>query len=194
VGGASNPSAGQIINFIRGHAGQEITIEWKRGDQAMSGRVTPSQEGRIGITIGSIYTGPVKRVDYTMPQALFAGVGDIGGAVVMFVKSIGWVIAGKVAFKNAVGGPIMIAQLATQSAASGLGTFLGFMGLLSVSLAIINILPFPALDGGHLVFVIYERIFRREIPAKVKIIFQQVGFGLLLLLMAFVIYNDITRF
>ncbi|MGC8654538.1 MAG: site-2 protease family protein, partial [Candidatus Kryptoniota bacterium] len=93
-----------------------------------------------------------------------------------------------------VGGPIKIAQLATESAEMGAISFLGFMALLSISLAVLNILPFPGLDGGHLAFLIYEAVFRKEVPAKIKIYAQQVGFALLLLFMAFVIYNDIVHF
>ena len=91
-------------------------------------------------------------------------------------------------------GPIAIAQMATQSAESGLASFLGFMALLSMSLAVINILPFPALDGGHLAMLVFEKIFHREIPYRVKIAIQQAGFIMLLALMAFVIYNDLSRF
>jgi regulator of sigma E protease len=76
----------------------------------------------------------------------------------------------------------------------GLVTYLGFMGLLSISLAILNILPFPALDGGHLLFLVYEGIFRREIPVKIKLGLQKIGFVLLLAFMAFVVYNDIINF
>jgi regulator of sigma E protease len=59
---------------------------------------------------------------------------------------------------------------------------------------VLNIIPFPALDGGHIIFLVYEAIFRREIPTKVKLAFQQIGFFLLLAFMAFVIYNDIANF
>jgi len=68
------------------------------------------------------------------------------------------------------------------------------MALLSMSLAILNVLPFPALDGGHLMFLTYEGIFRREIPHKVKLAIQQAGVFLLLVFMAFVLYNDIATF
>jgi regulator of sigma E protease len=88
----------------------------------------------------------------------------------------------------------MIAKMATRSAEGGFLNFLGFMAVLSMNLAILNLFPFPALDGGHAIFLIYEGIFRREIPAKVKIAVQQVGFVLLLVFMAFVLYNDIIRF
>jgi len=66
--------------------------------------------------------------------------------------------------------------------------------LLSISLALLNILPFPALDGGHLVFLGYEAVFRKEVPSKVKIVIQQAGFILLLVFMAFVLYNDVVNF
>jgi regulator of sigma E protease len=76
----------------------------------------------------------------------------------------------------------------------GIGSFLAFMALLSISLAVLNVLPIPALDGGHLAFLIYESIAKREVPTKIKLFAQQVGFALLLLFMAFVIYNDIVHF
>jgi len=65
---------------------------------------------------------------------------------------------------------------------------------LSISLAILNILPFPALDGGHLLFLVYEAIFRREIPVKIKLMIQRAGVALLLVFMAFVLINDIINF
>jgi regulator of sigma E protease len=84
--------------------------------------------------------------------------------------------------------------MATQTAELGLVTYLGFIALLSVSLAILNILPFPALDGGHLMFLIYEGIFRREIPVRIKLGLQKAGMILLLAFMAIVVFNDILHF
>ena len=103
----------------------------------------------------------------------------------------GKVINGQVQFSKAFGGPIKIAQYAARSADTGLLSFLYFLALLSLSLAIINIFPFPVLDGGHLLIIIIEGIFRKEIPIKVKVAIQNTGFVILLLLMAFIIYNDI---
>ncbi|MCE5305263.1 site-2 protease family protein, partial [bacterium] len=96
-------------------------------------------------------------------------------------------------FKESVGGPIMIAQQASDQASMGILSFMNFIALLSVSLAIINILPLPALDGGHLVFIIIEAITRKEVSPKIKIAIQQSGVVLLMLLMIFVVYNDLTR-
>ena len=87
----------------------------------------------------------------------------------------------------------MIAKGARDYAAKGLSSFLTFIAMLSITLAIINILPLPALDGGHIVFVIIEAIIRKELPLKFKIAVQNVGMALLLVLMAFVFYNDISK-
>jgi regulator of sigma E protease len=76
---------------------------------------------------------------------------------------------------------------------SGVDTFLIFMALISVSLAVMNLLPLPGLDGGHLVFVLVETIIRREISTSIKIRVQQIGMALLLALMAYVLFLDLTR-
>ena len=109
----------------------------------------------------------------------------------MLFKSIFKVIKGDIPFKKAIGGPIKIAQASAQSAESGFASFIGFVALLSMSLAVINILPFPALDGGHFMILLWEAVFRRPVSYKVQIALQNVGFILLIALMLFVIYNDI---
>ncbi len=183
-----------VVTLIKKHAGQSITLSWKRNGKELSGKTAVTREGRIGVGIEGMYVGPVQRVQYSFIGALPEGLNKSWQAVYLFYLTINKIVAGKASIKESLGGPIAIAQLATQSANYGLTSFLGFMALLSMSLALINILPFPALDGGHLVMMIYEKIFRREIPHRLKIIIQQTGFILLLLLMAFVIYNDISRF
>jgi regulator of sigma E protease len=185
----------QVLKIVKANVGKEVSIQWMRNDSTFSGKVIPDTDGRIGIvTEQKPFAGPIKRYEYTILEALPRGVAEIWNVTVLFGKSIWQVIIGKTPFGKSVGGPIRIAQLATRSAEFGLGSFLGFLALLSVSLAILNIIPFPALDGGHLLFLAYEAIFRREIPSKIKIAFQQVGFFLLLAFMAFVIYNDIANF
>ena len=186
-------SSYQVVHYVRKHAGDTIALSWKRSEEVFSGKAAVTAEGRIGINIGR-YNGPFKRIQYSIFEAFPEGITDVAQASVLFYKSITQVIAGKVSFKESFGGPIKIAQLATQSAEYGLISYLGFMALLSMSLAILNILPIPALDGGHLALLLYEKIFHREIPHKVKIAIQQAGFILLLVFMAFVIYNDISNF
>ncbi|HUN66075.1 MAG TPA: RIP metalloprotease RseP [Bacteroidota bacterium] len=183
-----------VVTKIKQHRGSAITLTWKRGDRVLSGNTVVTGEGRIGIGIQPTYTGPVKRVQYSLLGAFPEGLKKTGESIYLFYLTVSKIAAGKASIKESFGGPIAIAQLATQSASYGISSFLGFMALLSMSLATINILPFPALDGGHIAMMLFERIFRREIPQRAKIVIQQTGFILLLLLMAFVIYNDISRF
>ncbi len=184
----------KVREIVKEHAGKPMLIRWRRDGQAMAGTVTPTDDGRIGISFGARYDGPTATVRYTVPEALSKGLNDLAVVSVLFVHQMGQLVTGKVAFSQSVGGPIKIAQMATQSAEMGVATYFGFMALLSISLAFLNILPFPALDGGHLVFLIYEAIFRKEIPVRVKLALQKAGFVLLLAFMAFVLYNDILHF
>lgn len=187
-------TSSRVVQIVRASVGKELKVEWKRGGEILSGVTTPDEDRRIGIGIGSEYTGPITHLKYNLLEALREGVEDIVAYSQLILKSIWQIIAGKVSLRESVGGPIKIAQMATQTAEVGIGSFVGFMALLSMSLATLNILPFPALDGGHLMFLLYEAVFRREIPQRVKLALQQAGFFLLLAFMAFIIYNDIANF
>ena len=179
---------------IKQYASKEVEFKWRRGDKEMSARVVPTEEGRIGISLTPHYMGPVERRVFSFFGAMGEALKDMVGAVSAFFKNVRAIFAGDVSLGESVGGPVKIAQIASRSAAAGLASFLTVMAWLSLTLAILNILPFPALDGGHLMFLVYEGIFRREIPARVKIVLQQAGFALLLVFMAFVLYNDIANF
>ncbi len=180
--------------MVQENKDKQILLGIKRGSQSRRISVTPNADGKIGIEIETEYTGPVKNFSYNVLTAIPVGLGQTFDATALLVQSLARIVTGQVSFTKSIGGPIKIAQLATQSAEMGFMSFLGFMALLSISLAVLNVLPFPALDGGHLAFLIYESIFRREVPTKIKLFAQQVGFALLLLFMAFVIYNDIVHF
>jgi regulator of sigma E protease len=185
---------GSLQEAIRINAGKEILLSWARGDQKMNARVRPTAEGRIGISLNGAYQGPIIHEQYSLLEALPIGVGELKVTSVLFLSNLYQMATGKASLSKSVGGPIKIAQLAKRSADNGVLEFFGFIALLSISLALLNILPFPALDGGHLVFLVYEAVFRREVPSKVKIVIQQAGFILLLVFMAFVLYNDVVNF
>jgi regulator of sigma E protease len=191
---------GETISFqslqetVKRSSGKEIVIQWKRDEAVQEAKITPSADGKIGIGFSPVYTGPVEQIHYSLLASLPEGISDAWNMSWMNLKSIYQIFVGRVSFSKSVAGPIMIAKMATRSAEVGIMSFLGFMALLSMNLAILNLFPFPALDGGHAMFLVYEGIFRREIPARVKIAIQQVGFVLLLVFMAFVLYNDIIRF
>jgi regulator of sigma E protease len=187
-------SYGSLPEVIRANAGKEIVLRWKRGAEERDAHVTPTAEGRIGISLTAAYHGPVIRQEYGLVEALPISAREVTVASAMFLENLYQIITGKVSLAKSVGGPIRIAQMANRYAESGAISFLGFMAMLSVSLALLNILPFPALDGGHIVFVVFEAIFRREVPVRVKIAIQKAGFFLILAFMAFVVYNDIVHF
>jgi regulator of sigma E protease len=183
-----------VLSIVQQHAGKPLEVEWRRTGELMRGTTVPTDDGKIGISFRPRYNGPVRRIEYSILEALPQGAKDIASVSVLFVQQIGHIITGRTSLSQSVGGPIRIAQMATQSAELGVLTYLGFMALLSVSLAILNILPFPALDGGHILIILIEVVARRELPVRVKLGIQKVGFFLLLAFMAFVVYNDILHF
>jgi regulator of sigma E protease len=187
-------SFGSLQETIKSSAGKEILLTWSHGDQKVSARITPTAEGRIGIAHEPAYRGPVVHEQYSLLEALPIGVSELKTTSVLFLSNLYQIVTGKASLSKSMGGPLKIAQLAKRSADNGVLEFFGFIGLLSISLALLNILPVPALDGGHLVFLLYEAVFRREVPNKVKIAIQQAGFILLLVFMAFVIYNDVINY
>jgi len=184
----------KVREIVHGSAGKPLRVEWKRSNEVLSGTTTPTPEGIIGISFGLSYTGPFTKVRFSLVGALPEGIKDIYTYTKLSVQQIWQIVIGKRPFAQSVGGPVRIAQMATQSAEMGLVTYFGFMALLSISLALLNILPFPALDGGHLFFLVYEAIFRREVPIKIRLGLQKIGLVLLLAFMAFVVYNDIANF
>jgi len=117
----------------------------------MNAKVTPNSEGRIGIQIASVYQGPLKRQQYGFFEALPAGVQELQFTSILFLSNMYQLIVGKASLKS-MGGPVKIAQMAKRSADSGFIEFFGFIGLLSISLALLNILPFPHLTAGILCF------------------------------------------
>lgn len=187
-------SSQQLIDIISSSPEKAIEMVVLRNYDTLSIQVIPSSEGKIGIISGIVIYAPVDLEKYNFVQAGFKAFENIYDNTILFFSIISKVITGKVEFANAFGGPIRIAKIAAQTADVNLLSFLNFLALLSLSLAIINILPFPVLDGGHLIIVLLEGILRKEISPKVKIIIQNIGFIILLLFMAFVIYSDIMNY
>jgi regulator of sigma E protease len=194
INGAPLGADTQVKPLIQANAGKPTQMEWQRGKERLSGTTIPTADGMIGIGYALRYNGPVRSVKFSLLESFPRAWNDVYSVSILFMKQVGQIITGKIAFSQSVGGPIKIAQMATQTAELGILTYLGFMALLSMSLAILNFLPFPALDGGHMVFLVYEAVFRREVPVKVRMALQKAGFILLLAFMAFVVYNDLRTF
>ncbi len=185
-------SVSQLQHYIRGHAGQAVTMHIERGTETMPLQVNVGKDSAIRVELATSYVGPKRETSIGLVDAVGMAFADVKQTVVLIVGSVGHVIQGDVSVRQSFGGPIKIAKMAARSQELGWDAFLRFMALISISLAVMNLLPLPGLDGGHLVFVLVEAVIRREIPAQVKIRIQQVGMILLLALMAFVIYLDLT--
>lgn len=193
INGKNIYSSSEFIALVKSHKQKPLFFEWERKGKILSDSITPNEQGIIGVQIIHLYTGKMKHEKYGLFESAGIGVEETYHSVELFISSVIQIIKGNISIKQSIGGPVQIAKRATQSAEMGLSYFINFMAILSITLAVINILPFPALDGGHLVFIIIEGIIRREVHPKVKIVFQQVGFAVLMLFMLYVIYNDFTR-
>ncbi len=111
---------------------------------------------------------------------------------VFTLQMIGKMVAGEMSWKN-VSGPITIADYAGKSAQMGISSYLGFLAVISISLGVLNLLPIPVLDGGHLMYYVVEMVKGSPLSARAMEVGQQVGMALLFALMVFAIYNDISR-
>ena len=191
LNGVSLYSAKQTTEIISANPKKELQLVVQRDKKEVNISVTPGEDAKIGVAIGPVFMGESQMRTYGAFESVYYGWKDIEKMTALTFSMIGKVFTGDVEFKKAFGGPIKIAQIAAKSADSGMSNFLYFLALLSLSLAILNIMPFPVLDGGHLVMIIVEAVIKREIPIKIKMAIQNTGLVLLLLLMAFIIYNDI---
>lgn len=135
----------------------------------------------------------VRLKDYTLFAAIGSGISDTWLNTRMVASSLKRIFVGQDSFRQNIGGPVMIARVTREAADMGAPYFWQIVAMLSITLAIINILPIPALDGGHLVFLIYEGIVRKEPSLKIRMALQQFGMVILLIFMVFVIFNDILK-
>jgi regulator of sigma E protease len=143
----------------------------------------------IGITASGKH---VRSVKLNPLESFYQSLRQTGQVSKLMIVGIVKLIKGDISTKN-LGGPIMIAQMAGDQAKQGAASLIYFIAFISINLAIINFLPIPVLDGGHLMFFLIEAIVRRPVSIKLRERAQQVGIFLLALLTIFVFYNDIVR-
>lgn len=187
----------EVQGFIEGFKGQEIAFFMKRGNEIIEKNIVPRMnppegEGALGIAMARIgevsypfYLAPLKGIEST---AVFARETIRGFGVI--VKD--FLTTGKVS--EGLAGPIGIAVMSGQAQKMGFLFLLQFVALISINLAIINVIPFPALDGGRLLFLAIEKIKGSPVRQKYEKIAHTVGFALLILVMIFITFRDIGRF
>ena len=157
--------------------------------------VAPAPSGEryvLGVELDDTALG-VRYERFGLGEGLAAGARQAYVTTATYAGFVGKLFSGRESVRENVGGPIMIAQQSKQAADRGGASFWSFVAILSVALAVFNILPIPALDGGHLVFLAYEAVVRREPSLKVRMVVQQIGLFLILALMVFAIFNDVSR-
>ncbi|MCG2677141.1 site-2 protease family protein, partial [bacterium] len=163
-----------------------IMPELKRVEDLLGQEV---EGGMIGIT----FPEELIRVRYPIGEAIGMGGRRTIELTVLTLRGLGMLISGRVPLKS-LAGPLFIVQAAGTAAKIGFATLLGFIGIISVNLFVINLLPIPILDGGHILFLALEGMRKKPLSIRAQEIVQQIGLFIILLIFAIVIRNDIPRF
>jgi len=196
----------QWVEIIRASPELELEIEVERGNQLIGLRLTPalselpdgSRIGIIGAYVQQVdYDELVPRemrreVKYNVLSAIVPAITETYEKSVFVLVSIKKMIVGLISVKN-INGPITIAQVAGETASYGLNVYLGFLALLSISLGVMNLMPIPILDGGHILYNLIEIVTRRPVPEKVQSFGLQIGLLLISGIMMLAVYNDVAR-
>lgn len=171
----------------------ELTV--LRGDERFQTEVTPNQENIIGIQLAQTSNLlEVEHIQYGLFGSIGFGIEKTEETFTGIIQGFAKMFSGDISVKKNLGGPVAIAQFTKDATdqAGWLG-FWNFTAFLSVTLAIMNMLPIPVLDGGHVMFLAYEGITRREPSEKVRMALQQIGFFIIIALFIYVTFNDIIR-
>jgi regulator of sigma E protease len=190
------------VEYVRARPGQAIALEYERDGSVLYTEITPERVsgdsgevfGRVGVSVArpQVPEDMIRKFERGPLEAAGAAVVRTWNLMGFTLNSIKKMLMGLISPKN-LSGPITIAKVASASAKSGLESYIGFLALLSVSLGVLNLLPIPVLDGGHLLFYTVELLAGRPVPEKIQSLGYQVGLFLVLGMMMLALYNDVTR-
>ena len=191
-----------LVSIVRDGPGKALEFEVLRDGTSMVFNVTPGSVDENGRKIGRIGVGVADAegrrelmfvtVRYGVLDSLGKGLRQTWDTATLSLSVMGRMLVGEVSVKN-LSGPVTIADFAGQSAKMGFSHYIKFLALISISLGVLNLLPVPVLDGGHLLYYVIEIIKGGPVSERVMEIGQQIGMALLAALMAFAFYNDINR-
>ena len=201
IDGAAIVDAQPVFERIRAAVrdGAGVTMNWRvrRGGESIDIVVTP----RV-ITEGTRTFGRIDAAVGTLPERVLVRSGPLDGLVkgvqrtwdmsVLSLKMLGRIVIGEASVRN-LNGPLTIADAAGQSAQQGLVTFIGFLAVVSLSIGVLNLLPLPMLDGGHLMYYLFEAVTGRPVSDLWLARLQRGGVAILLLVMSVALYNDVAR-
>jgi regulator of sigma E protease len=189
-----------LARLIVASNGEEVEVVVARGEETLTFRVVPATSVGHNLLgeevekpmIGVGPSGEVTVQRYPLWQAPWVGVQETVKWTGLTLDVLRKMVLGRVSPRT-LGGPIAIAQMAGETARAGLLSFLFLVAVLSVNLGVLNLLPIPILDGGHILFFVIEALRGKEVSLRSREMAQQVGLVILLLLMGYVFYNDISR-
>ena len=198
IGPLQDPNVRQMIDFVQVNAEQSLPMVVNRGGALLNLSVVPQAAqtdsgqyvGRIGVSLTSDV--PMVTVQHGPIDSLWQGSVRTAETAWFSLKMLGKMVTGAVSWKN-ISGPVTIADYAGQTARIGLASYIAFLALVSVSIGVLNLLPIPMLDGGHLMFYVVEMIRGKPAPAKWLEVGQRMGVVVLAGLMTLAIFNDLTR-
>jgi regulator of sigma E protease len=192
----------EFVMRVRESAGKSLTLEIERQGQSATVHIVPEAISERGQTIGKIGVAVADSgrnirqvrtfVRYGVFEAAAKAVVETWDKSVFSLQMMGKMLTGEVSLKN-LSGPVTIADYAGKSAKLGLDYYIKFMAMVSISLGVLNLLPIPVLDGGHLMYHIIEVVRRRPLSERAMEIAQQIGVSVLVVLMAFAFFNDLNR-
>jgi regulator of sigma E protease len=202
INGLAIDDVNRFINIVAASAGTELTLEVLRGTESFTIKAVPRlaerdgrQVGQLAVRLASTGKYPdelLRDVDYSVFTAVPRSIKETADTSIFVLNSIGKLIVGDLSPKN-LSGPITIAKVAGDSARSGIDNFIRFVAILSIMLGVMNLLPVPVLDGGHLMYYLIEVIKGSPVSDQIQIVGYKVGFVMLIGLMIFATYNDVTR-
>lgn len=193
-----------FVEMVRSQPEQTLDVNIRRGEETLTLRLTPAGEkddqgivrGRLGVGVKEQpveYPAAYRQsVEHGPLQALALAFKKTGSLIAFTLESMGKMLQGLISVNN-LSGPITIAKVAGQTAAMGWQALLGFMALLSVSLGVLNLLPIPVLDGGHLVYHAIEGMMGRPLSERMQMLGLRIGIVMLMSLMLLAIFNDLSR-
>lgn len=198
AGSQESPDVPRLLAEIQAHGGQPLELRVRRGNTELDLTLVPAEarleDGRVVGRIGAQLAADLPMVDrrYGPLEAISHGVVRTWETSLFTLRMMGRMLTGTVSWRN-INGPVAIADYAGQSARVGLDAYIGFLALLSVSLGVLNLLPIPTLDGGHLLYYFAEIVRGRPLPDNWLEIGQRFGMILLAALMGLALFNDIGR-
>lgn len=181
---------------IIGSPNDQVRLKVQRGSQILERSIELEQNVAMGERkmIGVSQFLPVKSVNrYPLGQSVIYGARSTVAFLVMNYVGITKLFSRPEQLKNNLGGPVMIATMSQQIAQRGFAAHILFFGSISLVLMLMNLLPIPVLDGGHILFAFLEGIFRKPVPLRVQGLMQRIGLALLLMLFVFAFYNDLSK-